>query len=215
MPASVLNNTTFTGESIFNGTMKLPQTIAGEFKTSNNVQRQRMVFNLPLHDFCIHDAIQNRLPNPSATDDLGLYGATFGTNATIIQTYDVKAAGAQTLYARFPDFVIPYNYDPGETIELLINAGMVGAVADTSCTLDVECFVNDGEGGYSGVDRYVGAALTMNSLTFAGKQFDLGNGLNPGDHLDIRIGIAVNDAAGGSPVQAAFGRAAVRCDTRG
>jgi hypothetical protein len=55
----------------------------------------------------------------------------------------------------------------------------------------------------------------MNNLTFAGKQYDLGNTLNPGDHLDIRVTIAVNDASTGVSVQAGFGEAVLRCDTRG
>lgn len=212
--SSTLNNTTFTGESIFNGTMRLPSNINGEIGATNLAQRVLQQFLLPLQDFVVHNAIQSGLPNPSAADDLGLYGATYATNAPQILTYDVKSAGAVTLYARFPNLIVPACYDTGETIELFIHTGMEGALADTTATLDVEVLVNDGEGGYSGADRYVGAALDVNSLTWASKQFDLGTGLTPGDHLDIRLTLAVNDAAGGSSVQAGISRVTLRCDTR-
>src|SRR3990167_3164676 len=67
-------------------------------------------FDVNLVDFRVWDAMQTNLPGTSATDDLGLYGNTFGTTSPLIRTYDVKAAGAVTLRARVL-IPLPIEYD--------------------------------------------------------------------------------------------------------
>ncbi len=200
------------------GTLTLPTSstdFANDIPRDAIAQKTLAKVNLPLHLWTKHDEPWTLLPNPSAADDLGLYGATFGTNTPQIMTYDVKAVGSVSLYARFPGFMIPYDYDDGETIQLVAFAGMEGAVADTSATIDFEAYKIDGQGGVTGSDLITTVAQTINSLTFAEKTFTLdAASVDPGDLLDIRMTIAVNDAASVSSVQAAVGKAYMQLDIR-
>lgn len=171
-------------------------------------------FPVPWEAHRVHDAYQTALPGTSASDDLGLYGGAFATNSPMIKTYDVKTVGATTLYSRF-FFTLPAEYDDGETVTLRAHAGMEGAVADTSCTIDFQVFESDKEGGI-GSDLVTTAATTINSLTLADKDFTItAGGLASGDVLDCRMAIAVNDGAGGASVQAVVGYLAFLLDIRG
>jgi hypothetical protein len=162
----------------------------------------------------VWDAFQTNLPGTPATDDLGLIGGTFGTNAPSIQTGDLKAAGATTRYARF-QVNLPPEYVAGQTVTLRFAAGMITTIADASATLDVECHLSDEDDTVS-ADLYVGAAQSINSLTFADKDFTITPAtLSPGDMLDVRIAIAVNDAATGTAVIGCVAAMKRVCDTRG
>jgi len=216
---SSLENVDFAGVSRFSGTMRLPANIIGEFGKDNLNQRVLEKFPLALQDWRVWDAIQTPLPNPSAGDDLGLYqGAlpspVFGTDTPEILSFDIGSVGAVTLRARYPDFVVPDYYESGETIQLAFFAGCETTIADTAATIDVEVFKSSGDGVVSGSDRYTGAALDIRSITFAEMVFDLGTGLVPGDHLDIRVTIAANDGGNSTVVQVGFGKAELQCDTR-
>lgn len=171
-------------------------------------------FPVPFEIFRVHDAFQTVLPGTSATDDLGLYGGTFGTSQPLIRTYDVKTVGATTLYARAM-IPLPAEYDGGETISLRLYAGMVTTVADTSCTIDVEAYQVDKDNSIS-ADLCATSAQSINSLTFAAKDFTITpTALTPGDLLDVRIAVAANDAATGTEVIAAIAGVDLLCDIRG
>ena len=101
-----------------------------------------------LSDARVHDAIQTVLPGTAAADDLGFDGGTFATSSPHLTAGDLKAAGATTRYARF-QIPLPAEYVDGETVNLRIHAGMQTTVADTSCTVDVECYESDRETGIS------------------------------------------------------------------
>ncbi len=107
--------------------------------------------------------------------------------------------GATTRYAGV-SIEIPSDYEAGETIILRLIAGMKTATADTTATIDAQVYRN-AEDGTVGGDICATAAQTINSLTAAAKDFVItATSINPGDILDVRIAIAVNDAAGGSAV---------------
>lgn len=172
-------------------------------------------FPINMLDFGVHDALATRLPGTSATDDLGLYGGTYGTNAPLIRTYDVKAAGAVTLYARAL-VPLPECYQDGEDVQIRCAGGMVTTVAGTTATVDVEAWRVDKDGTLGAADLCADAAQSINSLTFANKDFDITpTTLVAGDFLDVRITIAVNDAASGTAVIAALANIALRCDIKG
>ena len=155
------------------------------------------------------------LPNVSALDDLGLYTGTFATDVSSLKTYDVKTVGATSLYARV-SFSMPAEYVDADSCTIRVRAGMLGAVADTSCTLDCEAYLSNDESIKTGSDLCSTAAQSVNSLTFANYTFTLdGTVLSTGSQLDIRLTIAVNDGAGGASVQAGIGAAAILCDIRG
>lgn len=165
-------------------------------------------------DWRVWDAFQTNLPGTSAADDLALIGGTFASASPSIQTYDVKAAGSLTLYARCL-FQLPHEYDTGNTVTLRAHAGMLTTVADTACTIDFEVYRSNDEAGI-GSDICNTSATTINSLTFANKDFSiLATTLNPGDTLDIRMKIAVNDAATITAVKACVGAVELLVDSKG
>lgn len=171
-------------------------------------------FVIPWEAFRVWDAYATNLPGTSATDDLGLIGGTFGTNSPTIQTSDLKAAGATTRYARF-SVALPPEYDDGETVQLRVHCGAKTTVADTSMTIDVECYESDKEEGIS-ADLCTTAATSCNSLTLADKDFTITpTSLASGDVLDIRLTMAVNDAASGTAVIGIIGSVELLCDIRG
>lgn len=152
-------------------------------------------------------------PSPSA-DDLMLVGGTFGTNSHSIRSIDVKALGAVTLRTRVM-IHMPHNYESAATTKIRFHAGMVTTVADTTATIDCEAYKTDEDAGV-GSDLVSTSATTINSLTSADVDFTLdASTLTPGDTLDVRVTIAVNDGATGTAVIAQFGACQLLCDVRG
>jgi hypothetical protein len=189
-------------------------TVDPDIPAASLLQRNLQIYTVPWDIWRVHDAYQTLLPGTSATDDLGLIGGTFGTDSPSIQTYDVKAAGAQSLYARGA-IVLPPNYVAGQTVELRCHAGMLTTVADNSCTLDVEAYESDEEAGIS-ADLCATAAENINNLTLADKDFTItASGLEAGSLLDVRLTVAVNDASSGTVVKAIIGAVKLLCDTQG
>lgn len=188
-----------TGDIRFDGSLTPKQS-----RSSILSQRDYVINTIPLTDFRVWDSFATNLPATSAADDLGLYGGTFATSAPMIKTYDVKAAGAVTLYAR-GILSIPENYVAAESVSILLHAGMGTTVADTSATIDIQAYKSNEEGGISS-DLCTTSAQSINSLTMADKTFVLtATSLSPGDQLDVRIAVAVNDAATATAVIAQIG----------
>ncbi len=201
------------GDGEFSGTLTVG-SYGTKIQRTDQTQEALAVFPIPFTSFRVHDALATNLPGTSATDDLGLDGGTFGTSQPTIRTSDLKAAGAVTRYARAL-VQLPECYDEGETVTLRLSAGMVTTVADTSCTIDAEVY-KVGKDNSLGSDICATAAVSINSLTFADKDFTItATTLSPGDVLDIRLAIACNDAATGTAVIAAIGGADLLCDIRG
>ena len=165
-------------------------------------QNASALFPVPLHDLGVFDAFQTPLPAAGASDDLGLYGGTHGTNFPYVGTGDVKAA-TTTRKARFT-ITLPPNYVPAGNIFIRAKAGMVTTVSDTSATIDFAAYKANGP-IITGSDLVTTSAQSVNSLTWANKDFALdASGLNPGDELDVLITIAVTDAATATAVIGAF-----------
>ncbi len=149
-----------------------------------------------------------------ATDDLSLVGGTFGTNAPSLQTEDLRDVGATNRYARFL-VPLPSEYVAGETVILRFPAGMITTAADTTATLDVECYLSDEDNTVS-ADLCATAAQSMNSTAFADLDFVITAGaLSPGDMLDVRIVTAINDASTGAEVIGCVAAIKRLCDTKG
>lgn len=149
-----------------------------------------------------------------ATEDLSLVHGTLATNAPSLQTEDVRDVGATNRYARF-QVPLPANYVAAETVQLRFSAGMITTAADTTATLDVVCYKNDEDNTVS-ADLCATAAQSMNSTSFADKDFTItATTLSPGDILDVRITMAVNDGATGAEVIGCIAAIKRLCDTQG
>lgn len=181
-----------------------------EFARSQFIQEPNVEYAVDLAALRVHDAPATLLPGTSATDDLGLIAGTFGTDPVTVGTGDIKALGAVTRYARFL-FSIPAEYEAGQSITVRLNAGVGTTIADTSATVDVECYL-DGAGS----DRCTTAAQSINSLSAANKDFAItATSVVPGSVLDIRIAIIANDGATGTAVVPEINKISLLLDIRG
>lgn len=192
-------------------------TVDGNLPTvarADIAQDANRVFVIPMTSCRVWDAPQTLLPGTAANDDLGLVRGTLGTNSLVLSAGDLKAAGATTRYAGL-QIPIPAEYDAGESLTLRLSAGMQTTVADNSATVDVQVYKADREGAV-GSDLCATSVQGINSLTFSDKDFVITpTGLAPGDLLDVRIAVAVNDAATATAVTAAIGAVELLADVRG
>ena len=212
--------------------MATVNSITGDLFVSGNIQRSQNSSFLPgiaradllqdelqefpilPTDWRIWDAFASPLTGSSGTDDLGLYGGTWATGSPYVGTGDVKTLTV-TRYARVV-FQVPQSFVTGQSIVLVTSAGMVTTVASTSATVDFEVYKMGENALISGSDVCNTAAQSCNSLTFADKSFDLNTStLAGGDLLDIRVTLAVTDAATGTAVIAALGAVKVAVDIKG
>lgn len=210
------NPTTLPGDLIVAGNLRLNGTLSPAVAKSNILALAELqAFPIPLTDFRVWDAMQTLLPGTPATDDLGLVGGTFGTATPSVRTEDLKALGATNKRARFL-VQLPWEYIAGETITLRFKAGMITTVAGTSATLDCEAYkLQDDPDDAIGSDLVSTAAQSINSLVFSNIDFTITpTSLSPGDILDVRITIAVNDAATATAVIAGLTSAKLLADVR-
>lgn len=167
---------------------------------------------IPLTELRVWDALGTLLPGTAANDDLAIITGTFGTDAARVRTSDAKASSVtQRGRVLIP---LPPDYDAGETLTLRVRAGMITTVADTSATVDVECYVEDADGAV-GSDICATAAQSINSTDKANKDFTITpTGLAPGDVLDVRLTVAIVDSATGTAVIGEISRLALLYDRR-
>ncbi len=203
----------FQDTAIFQGDVIM---LAGkpEIARSELLQSENDRFKIQPTDWRVWDALHTNLPGTAATDDLALIGGTFGTASPTIQTGDLKAAGSTSRYARCT-FQLPNCYVLGQSVTVRAHAGMKTTVADTAATVDFEVYRSNDEEGI-GSDLCATAATTINSLTDANKDFTVTPAtLNPGDTLDIRMTVLVNDAATATAVIGQIGSVELLLDVKG
>jgi hypothetical protein len=194
-------------------------TIGGEIKPlrprSSLEQDNNAVYAIPMESWRVWDAMATNLPGTAAADDLALVGGTFGTGCPSIQTGDLKNAGATTRYARAL-WQLPPEYVAGQSVTIRLSAGMVTTVASTAATVDLEVYQSARDTLKTGSDLCATAAQSINNLTFADKDFEItATGLEPGDWLDIRLAITVNDTGTGTAVIGCVGAAEPLLDIKG
>jgi len=201
------------GDTLVQGDLTLLGSLLPGLSRSSLVQATER-HKISLENFRIHDAFQTTLPGTSSSNDLALVGGTFATNSPSLQTADLKTAGSTSNYARVT-FNLPCSYVTGATCQVRVWAKMKTTVADTAATVDIECY-RSGDGADIGADLCTTSATTMNSLTLASKDFTITpTSLLPGDTLDIRVTVLVNDAAGATAVIGMVGAVELLLGTKG
>jgi len=204
------------GDLIVAGTIRVGDGISPAIPKADILALAELqAFPIPLTDFRVWDAMQTLLPGTPSADDLGLVGGTFGSATPSLRTEDLKTAGATNKRARVL-VQLPWDYVAGESVTLRLKAGMITTVAGTSATLDCEAFKLQADPDDAiGSDLVSTAATTINSLTFADIDFVVTpSGLSPGDILDVRITLAVNDGASGTAVIGGITSVRILCDVR-
>jgi hypothetical protein len=201
---------------IVGGNLVLAETnavIKPDRPRSNSEKEPLVAFPIDLTSFVVWDSHQP-LPATSATDDIGHYTGTFGTANNVLSSGDVKNS-TTTRYARVR-VRLPESYEAGANVRLRFAAGTKTTIASTSSTLDVEAYLVGRDTLVSGSDLCTTSATTINSTTFADKDFVItGSGLEPGDELDIRITLACADTATATAVTPTVAAASILCDIRG
>lgn len=202
------------GHMIINGNL-IVQGSMPSYPRTNLLQDDNAVYPIPWTAWRVWDALSTNLPGAGAADDLGLVGGTFGTGTPTLQTGDVKAAGAVTRYARC-HLRLPPEYVGGQSVTLRFHAGMLTTLSDGPCTVDVEVFKCNREGGVTGTDLCATNATSIKSLTLTDKDFTITpNALLPGDELDIKVAIASSDGATATAVIGIIGSVQLLLDIKG
>ena len=207
------NPTTLPGDLVVPGNLRVSGSISPTMARSgilNMVDLQ--AFDIPLTRWRVWDALQTNLPGSAAADDLALVGGTFASASPTIQGLDFGGT-TTTAYAR-AQIALPWEYVDGQTVTMRFYAGMLTAIADNSCTLDLAVYEANGSGGIS-ADLCTTSAQSINSLVFANIDFTITpTALAPGDLLDMRIVVAGTDAGNLAVMIPCIGRTQLLCDVR-
>lgn len=181
------------------------------FPRAKMAQENAVPFPLLTRGWQVHDS-GALLPATAAADDLGITIGTLGTAPPALVSSDA-ASTTVTQYAR-QSFVVPPEYQTGQTIQLVANVAMA-TISDDTATLDAQIYSSDKEGGV-GSDICATAAQSVNSATATDYTFAItGSGLAAGAILDIRLTVAITDAATGSGVTMEINNTEIQCDIRG
>lgn len=185
----------------------------------NSISRTKLLrddlaqFTVPATDLRVWDNFASLLPGTAAADDLAVIEGTLGTDAVTLQTSDAKVS-TTTQYARFL-YTLPVEYRDGEDVQVRVRAGMVTTVSDGTATVDVQAYAHDDDGAV-GSDLCATAAQSINSLTKSNNDFVVtATGLSSGDTLDIRVAVAITDAATGTAVIGEISKIAMLLDAQG
>lgn len=140
------------------------------------------------NDWRVWDALITNLAGADGTDDLGL---VTGTYLTANPTFNVTVATPTNapFYAR-RSYTLPSNYVSGTDLTIVLNA--TETVAATTANIDINAVDQDSPSSdivATAAQSIIGASATDYSFTVTGTN------LKPGDVLDIRISITLNDAA--------------------
>lgn len=207
-----------SGETVdFRGALDISKatqisTKADQLPRSAIQQRSDAVYPVELTELRVHDAPASALPTTAAADDLGLIAGTFGTDAITVQTSDAKATTVTQRGRFFVD--VPEGYVAASGMTLRLRAGMVTTVSDGTATIDVECYAYDNDGSV-GSDLCSTSAQTINSLSKVDADFSIGStGVTAGTRLDVRVTIAITDAATATAVIGEIGQIALLVDVR-
>lgn len=199
------------------GTLNAEGAVSVRFNDNSqnrSIIKQRLLqpFPIQLENGRVWDDVSSLLPSSAAADDLALITGTFGTDAPTVQSSDAKATTvAQKVRYKH---VLTEPWEDGETVQLVVTAGMVTTISDDTATLDAEVYAHDGTGAV-GSDLCATSAQSINSLTKADYTFAItSTGLVVGDVLDIVLTIDITDAATGTAVIGEVSHAELRLDTR-
>jgi hypothetical protein len=204
----------FNGDNlVVPGNLQVGGNITPARNRSAMEQENNAVYSLRVESAVIATTGQPLAASGSGSD-LGLYVGAHGTGNPYLSSGDVKNA-TTTRKARFT-IELPVEYTAGQTVTLRFAGGMLTTVASGSCTLDCEAFKVGRDTLVSGSDLCTTAAQSINSLTFANKEFTITEvGLAPGDRLDVLITIVCVDVATATAVKPAVAAIDLLCDIKG
>lgn len=179
---------------------------------TNLTQELLAAYPIPWTYWRVWNAMQTNLPGAAADDDLGLIGGTWASATPMIQSSNPTGA-AVLQYAR-AQFPLSPEYDPGQRVYFRMRA-KIAEVCGTKSQLDVAVFESDKE---AGLGSDLSATLGPYTLTTSYDNYDFvltPTGLVPGDMLDIRIKVDLDDTGAHADGIVSIGYTAILCDIRG
>ena len=170
-------------------------------------------YTIPIHAFRRWDHMGVNLPEAATEDDMGIITGTPGTDVPTLQGIDFGAASTDEKCGF--EFCLPAEYDAGQSITLRLRAAILTTVADTSLTVDANCYKSDRD-GLAGADIVATAAQNMNTLTPANYDFVVTpTGLTAGDRLLFVLAFAGTDGGNLGVMIPEISQVEVLLDVRG
>ena len=183
---------------------------------SKLVQETLVEYAVPWTWMFVHDAPATTLPAAGANDDLGLYGAAFGTNTPYVATGELQALSAQR-YGRFV-FPLPAEYDNNQSITIRVKARVNAPnLPTTTKTLGVRAYLSDDQIGVTGSELTSSAVAQTLTLSWANYDFTLDTaGTETGANIDVRFDMNINDSGGAVEVTIGeIGKISMLMDVKG
>lgn len=173
------------GDVEITGALRVSGNFTGPINRSNLITDSTAVYELPLTDFRVHDAMQTNLPGSATSNDLGLTSGAYGTDVPTIRSEDLNAQGTYTAYAR-TSFTLPPEYLSGGTITLRMYADTQAGAA----SVDAQAYQASKTSFQITGSDLVTTAATAVTTTYASKDFVITpTSKVAGDTLDIRIAV--------------------------
>ena len=186
--------------------------LAGSVTRAKLLQEAAAVYTIPWHAFKKTGDL-TALPTAGDGTNLGIVAGAHGTNSPHMAGKATAAGSTETDKARCT-FTLPAEYDAAETITVRLH-GRVDVVANTSATVDIECYKSDNEVGIS-ADLCGTVAQDINSATWGDDDFTIDpTGLAVGDSLDIEITTIVNDTGAVAACKSEIGAVQILLDIKG
>ena len=208
--------TQINGDAIITGNLHLNGDITpARTRTDILAVTELAVFTVPMSIWREHDDYATVLDGtPVADNHLGCVGGTFGTNVPSLQTDDFGENGGVSHYYARGEIALPWNYVSANTVTIRVHAGMLTAVGDQSCTVDLQVYESDKDSTSTGDICATEEAQNMNSLVFADFDFSItATNLVAGDLLDVLIDVAADDD-GTAVCTGCIGAVQLLCDVK-
>ena len=157
-------------------------------------------YPVPLEDLRkLNDAANAVLPNTATSAILGYIVGTIGTTGASVQTSDADGTTV-TCIAQFT-FELPAEYQAGQAISIVAEAGMKTNISNSTATLDFNCYYKSPADNTHSADLVSTSATTINSLTLSTKTFVVTpTSRVAGDQLAVKMTIAITDGGSGTAV---------------
>ncbi len=191
-------------------TLNLQGTLS-ELRRSDLLIEENQFYWIKPYEWRVFDALQTVLPTTAASDDLGFYPGTLGTDFPTIMGLTAGSALQQKARALID---LPPEYVAADNVKLYAFASMQAA-ANNTATIDFNCYSSDGDMTVTQVHT-AGSAKTINSTSWAAVEFELTvGGLSPGSILDIEMIVDIDDSTAVANKIARILVAGIKADIRG
>lgn len=186
-----------------------PQFV-GAIARSAMQQDDLQPYAISLGDLKTWDDYSTNLPGTAATDDLAVIEGSLGTDAKVVNSEDAKAA-TKLQYASFM-WPVPVEYVDGETLNLVITAGMKTTISDDTAVVDAQVYRQ----AAPTADINSTAEQSINNITAAAKTFVMTvTDIVAGDLLEVRVTIDITDAGTGTAVIGEITKIEFQADIKG